>query len=66
MKRCPCDNCQQYEHWKYMPECPNFHLYLAIQQAVLNTFRNGAGGSAGGTIYRHRHITCCYLANRVH
>jgi hypothetical protein len=46
MQRYPCDNCQQYGHWKYMPECPNFHLYLASQQAALEAFKNGAAGGA--------------------
>ncbi len=45
MQRYPCVNCQQYGYWKYMPECPNFHLYLASHQAVLDAFRSGAGGS---------------------
>jgi hypothetical protein len=44
MQRFPCDNCQQCGHWKYMPEYPNFHLYLASQQAVLEAFKNGSAG----------------------
>jgi hypothetical protein len=47
MQRFPCDNCQQYGHWKYMPECPNFHLYLASQQAALEAFKNGSAGAGG-------------------
>jgi hypothetical protein len=46
MERYPCNNCQQYGHWKYMPECPNFHLYLASQQAVLEAFKSVAANVA--------------------
>jgi hypothetical protein len=49
MQRYPCNNCQQYGHWKYMPECPNFHLYLASQQAALDAFRSGASGGNPAT-----------------
>ncbi len=48
MQRYPCDNCQQYGHWKYMLKCPIFHLYLASQQAALDAFRSGAGGGTAG------------------
>jgi hypothetical protein len=50
MQRYPRDNCQQYGHWKYMPECPNFHLYLASQEVVLEAFKNGAAGGASAGV----------------
>ncbi len=30
--RYPCDNCNKYGHWKYSPECWNYHVHL--QQLV--------------------------------
>ena len=43
--RYPCDNCGNYGHWRHEVTCPNFHIYLARQQAVSAAFQ---GRSAPG------------------
>ena len=39
----PCDNCGNYGHWRHEVSCPNFHVYLARQQAASAAFQGRAG-----------------------
>ena len=41
--RFPCDNCGNYGHWRHEVTCPNYHVYIARQQAAAAAFQGRAG-----------------------
>ena len=50
--RFPCDNCGQMGHWRSEIVCPNYHVFLATQQAAAAAYHNNRSGGqgAGGNI----------------
>jgi hypothetical protein len=47
--RYPCDNCNEYGHWKYSPECKNYHIHLQQLAARAATMQGKAGGTPAAT-----------------
>jgi hypothetical protein len=45
----PCDNCNEYRHWKYLPECKNYHLHFQQLAARAATMQGKAGGTPAAT-----------------
>jgi hypothetical protein len=47
--RYPCDNCNEYGHWKYSPECRNYHVHLQQLAAKAVALQGGQKAIMGSS-----------------